>query len=78
MAKVTPTKLKRELLPEELEDHAFFGCSRYEKCLYQAAIKNWKGFSCSECYRFRNFKRKEMKILLKSSRKIAEDLAFSA
>jgi len=63
--KLNPTRLKAELLLEDLDKNAFFDCFYYDKCLYEAAIENWKGFSCSRCYGFKKFKKEEMKNLLK-------------
>jgi hypothetical protein len=51
-SKVGPERWVCLWLPSDVEHHRNTKCSQYDKCLYEAAKKDWDGFTCSECPNF--------------------------
>ena len=52
-SKVGPDQWVCIWLPEETDKHRNFNCSQYDTCLEEAAAKQWDGFTCSECSKFK-------------------------
>jgi len=60
MAKPYPIRLGRPLSYDDAGIHRHPDCVYEGRCCRKAAKRNWKGFSCLDCFFFRQYKREKL------------------